>query len=343
MKSFRLDAIGLIAVSLFALGCTASSAPSSQPTRTEAPPVVLTFSLRGSVTDTAYRSLSGAIVEVLDGPGAGTVATVDGHGHFSMPGTFTGTVMVRASKDGYVTQTQAVAVVWRPGVPVTAEFQRWVAFYLESPDPPTNIAGEYSLSLIVDGACSGWPRDAQSRHYTAMISQNTNSRTSFRARLGGARFYSGLACPGAPPDLCPGYSVSIGVAGNYASIFLNIIEPTHQKARHSSSSSPRSTFIQECRRAWPTCSSTPSGRVVCRSSSRVTATTCCDGCSAELLKSSSLLMKPPCISPRQRTASLALRLSSWTCLERSRTGQRVSSATSSMKSLPRWLRGQPLR
>ena len=108
---------------------------------------------------------------------------------------------------------------------VARDRRRWVAFYLEGPDPPTNIAGEYSLNLTVDGsACINWPAEARSRHCTATISPNTNSRTSFRARLGGASFYS-KACPGAPPDVwCPGYSVNIGVAGNYASFFLGVLE-----------------------------------------------------------------------------------------------------------------------
>src|SRR5262245_21254593 len=140
---------GLLGAALFPMGCTDAAAPVQPTPPPVTPPAPLVFSLNGSVTDTAYQSLVGARVEVVDGPQAGTVATVDDHGHFSMPGTFTGTVSLRASSDGYISQTQAVSAMVRPGLPFPADtqIQRWVTFYLELPYPSINIAGEYSLRL----------------------------------------------------------------------------------------------------------------------------------------------------------------------------------------------------
>lgn len=221
MTPSQFYAVGLLAAALLAVGCTDAAAPvRPTPTVPDATPSVQIFSLRGSVTDTAYRSLSGATVEIIDGPRAGTVTTVDEHGYFSMPGTFTGTVTVKASKDGYVSQTQAVAPVWRPGPPLPGEQQRWVAFYLELPGLSIDIAGEYSLRLTVDNACTNWPEAARLRNYTATIIRE--GRTSFRAGLSDARFFSTVPCP--VGQTCTHDRFGIGVAGDYASMFIGIIE-----------------------------------------------------------------------------------------------------------------------
>ena len=84
-------------VLLFSLGCGDGKSPVAP----APPPPASTpelFSLSGSVTDTAQRSLSGSSVEVIAGQGAGTVATTDEHGRFRMPGTLTGSVTIRASR-----------------------------------------------------------------------------------------------------------------------------------------------------------------------------------------------------------------------------------------------------
>ena len=91
-------------VLLFAVGCEDGKSP-VQPTPPvsvspeSAPPIV--FSLSGSVQDTASRPVAGARVEIIAGDRSGTFETTDGYGRFRMPGTFTGTVTVAGSKDGY--------------------------------------------------------------------------------------------------------------------------------------------------------------------------------------------------------------------------------------------------
>jgi hypothetical protein len=62
------------------------------------------FSLSGSVADTVARPLAGATVEIFNGSRSGTATTTNEHGRFWLPGTFTGTVTMKASKDGYIAE-----------------------------------------------------------------------------------------------------------------------------------------------------------------------------------------------------------------------------------------------
>src|SRR6186997_2568047 len=60
----------------------------------------------GYVGDTAFRSLAGARVEVLDGPQAGTSITTGDNGQFSYTLPSAAAVTLRASKDGYIALTK---------------------------------------------------------------------------------------------------------------------------------------------------------------------------------------------------------------------------------------------
>ncbi len=75
-------------------GCTRST-PSSPS------PVSGGLFIQGTVSDTAFRPLAGARVEVLDGPQAGLSTTANAQGEFSLTGTFDdGT---RSARPGTVT------------------------------------------------------------------------------------------------------------------------------------------------------------------------------------------------------------------------------------------------
>src|SRR5262245_43990636 len=98
--------VGLVAGTLLVLGCGDRESPVEPTTPVQAtpPPVapaVQDFRLSGAVSDTANRPLAGSKVEVMEGPRAGTFATTDESGRFSMAGTFTGNITLSASKDGY--------------------------------------------------------------------------------------------------------------------------------------------------------------------------------------------------------------------------------------------------
>ena len=45
----------------------------------------------------------------------------------------------------------------------------WINFTLDVPDPPVNMAGTYTLTVVADGTCTMLPPDARSRSFTATI------------------------------------------------------------------------------------------------------------------------------------------------------------------------------
>jgi hypothetical protein len=213
--------VGLVAGALLFLGCGDGKSP-VQPTPPVAPELS-TFSLSGYVVDTAYRPLGGSNVQVVAGPRAGMATTTDEAGRFSMPGTFTGTVTVTASRDGYLPETRAIPP---PNVPLPplSEGGRWEAqFYLAPIGPSADIAGVYTLTFTADSACTNLPAVARTRSYTATIVPD--SRSHFHARLSDARFFSTSPCPpGRPPETCTYNQFGIGIAGDYAGIGIGIVE-----------------------------------------------------------------------------------------------------------------------
>jgi hypothetical protein len=211
-------------VILVSLGCGDAKVP-VEPTPPPVAPALQDFQLSGAVSDTANRPLAGSKVEVVDGSRAGTVATTDESGRFSMPGTFTGNITLRASKDGYIPETR---LLFRPGPPLppgNAGGAWGVAFHLEPLGPSANLAGEYTLTLTADRTCSNLPAEARTRTYTATIVPSFGSQTSFTATLSDARFFSTVPCPvGRPPETCSYNRLGIGVAGDYASISAAPVE-----------------------------------------------------------------------------------------------------------------------
>lgn len=205
-------------VLLFSLGCGDGKSP-VQPTPSPVAPTPQVFSLSGSVRDTASRPLGGSRVEVIDGQRASMVTTTDETGRFSMPGTFTGTVTVTASKDGYVPETTTVPPNLPPNRPLPpplppGEVRRWdFSFSLEPHGPSANIAGVYTLRLTADSACTNLPDEARTRTYTATIVPGYRS-TTFVGRLSDARIVSSLFSP----------YFAIGIAGDFANMSVRFVE-----------------------------------------------------------------------------------------------------------------------
>jgi hypothetical protein len=176
-------AIVLLAIVPGLAGCGDSSpapvpsAPSPLP-QAGAPAAVIA----GVVTDTVFRPLAGARIEIMDGSQAGASATSNFNGAFSFAGTFAGTETLRATKDGYVAAAQAV------GSPL----DRRIEFYLEVGGPTVNIAGDYTLNFVADSACTDLPSDLRARTYTATITPtsppNAPPNTAFVVTVSGAPF-----------------------------------------------------------------------------------------------------------------------------------------------------------
>ena len=134
--------------------------------------------IRGQVTDRIGRPIHSTIVEVLDGPLAGTTRRSDLNGRFELRSSdaISGTaVTLRVSRDGIQTRTEGFT--WRP-----PSVERVSPFWVDTFESPVGLdPGEYALSVAIDlGAatdypslphapCSGFPDTLAVRSYRAAI------------------------------------------------------------------------------------------------------------------------------------------------------------------------------
>jgi Carboxypeptidase regulatory-like domain len=132
-----------------------------------------TVIVQGSVLDSGF-ALQGARVEVLSGIGAGKAATTDANGRYKLFGLL-GSIQMRASLDGYVSQT----------VDATASASKSVNFALTPTTPPIDLGGNWDLTFDASPSCTTLPDVARQRTYTAAITQ---TGTSLRVTLSGANF-----------------------------------------------------------------------------------------------------------------------------------------------------------
>jgi hypothetical protein len=157
----------LFATQMFVSGCSDEPrrAPSmtgpTTPTGTLSP--LAGEAIQGSASDTAFRPLPGARIEILDGPQAGTSTIADGLGEFRFTATVDDTTRFRASKEGHVTaiMTTRPCPACRPS--------RWVHFSLDLFEPPVNLSGDYTLTLTADSACATLPEELRTRTYETTI------------------------------------------------------------------------------------------------------------------------------------------------------------------------------
>ncbi len=163
-------------------GCGGSGSPSA-PSQVPQPTLQPTaFQVTGYVLDTVNRTLTGASVEILTGPQAGTSTTSDARGAFSLTGTFDSTTRFRATKEGYVAATQSFNSI---------AFTKSIYFVLEGLAAPVNLAGNYTLTFMADSACADQlPTEVRTRTYAATITADSSlsrpANTEFTAALSGA-------------------------------------------------------------------------------------------------------------------------------------------------------------
>jgi hypothetical protein len=213
-------AIGFGVLASFLLGgCANGSPPPTQPT--PAAEALPPFSVSGSVTDTALRPLGGARVEIVSGQNAGAFAIAGEDSHFKLPGTFTDTITLVASKAGHTTHTRTVAPfgLRPPTRPVDGrEFS--VAFELGLVGSvPADISGLYTVMLTAASTCN-LPEEARTRTYTAAIVPS-QSPTRFLATLSDARFFE-RPCP--QGGICTHNTLNLGVAGDVVGAYTGLVE-----------------------------------------------------------------------------------------------------------------------
>jgi hypothetical protein len=136
-------------------------------------------SLSGPVADNVGRPLADARVEAIDGSRRGVFALTDASGNYALPGVFSGSVTLRASKAGYLAVTQTF-FGGRPGDNI-------FGFRLQTPSSVT-LFGNYTLTITVDPACAALPLEARSRTYQATAAPAPNSTNTYILILSGATF-----------------------------------------------------------------------------------------------------------------------------------------------------------
>jgi carboxypeptidase family protein len=161
------------------VGCGRGESP-VQPTPPPPPPVE--FSLFGSVVDTAIRPLSDVRVEVVDGPRAGTFVTTTASGTYELPGVFTDSVTVQASRDGFDTGTMHVG---------GQSGRRYLEIYLQPGTPSVTMTGDYTISFSSDASCSALPDEVRTRTYNVTMTPGSFAGipNQYGAVLGGATFF----------------------------------------------------------------------------------------------------------------------------------------------------------
>ncbi len=186
---------------------TAPTAAHVENTANPAPPPAGGMFMKGVVSDTAFRSLARATVEVLDGPHAGLFTTTDAGGHYSITGVFDEATRFRATAEGHVTSIRTLQPFCAHCNP-----SGWIYFALEVPSSPVSIGGDYTLSFVASPTCSMLPDDLRSRTFTARIPvTSTGLPANAFFLVGGATVLEGWD------------AISIGVAGNYVALWLETL------------------------------------------------------------------------------------------------------------------------
>jgi hypothetical protein len=162
--------------------------------------------MAGTVSDTAFRDIAGATIEILNGPSAGLTTTSDGRGQWAFPpGAFDDSTQFRATKDGYEPATLPLGPFCAACHP-----NRWVNFVLKTKATPANLAGSYAMTITVDPACTYFPRQVRTRTYAVTIPSTTDN-AYFAIFPTGANFVQGW-------DEFDG-----GVSGNYAGFWFETL------------------------------------------------------------------------------------------------------------------------
>lgn len=206
----------LLGLALCVAGCSGSSASSpTSPTvvaRATAEAPAQLMRLAGFVVDTGFRPVAGARVEAVEGTHAGTWATTDDRGEFALTGAFDSTIRFRASKDGYVTATQAWSCSVASCGPNAAT--PWLGFYLAVIAAPVDLSGNYTLTFIADGACPDFPSELRTRAYAARVTPGSTTANIppdavFTLDVSGGPFLAGY------------HDFVIGVAGDHVAFSLD--------------------------------------------------------------------------------------------------------------------------
>ena len=209
-QSFAL----LAGLSIAACGGNGVTAPTAvvSPSPATAAPSSAPY-MRGTVSDTAFRSIAGATIEILNGPSAGLTTTSDVSGQWGFTGMFDDSTQFRATKAGYEAAIKPLGPFCAPCIP-----NRWVNFALKTQTPAGSIAGSYAMTITVDRACANFPEQARTRTYAVTLP----SAMDASAGSSSGNAYFSISPTGA--NFVPGWDqFDGGVSGNYVGFWFETL------------------------------------------------------------------------------------------------------------------------
>lgn len=219
MPTRRLSVASPTVLALVALaGCGSRPQQPTGPTQGQAgqPAQRVVTQIRGTVSDTAFRTVAGAKVEILNGPSAGTVAVSEPNGSVSFTGTFAGVVTFRATRDGYLPATQVLDVAG-----LCPQCDARIAFGMESLDPTASIEpGDYTLTFVADAACTRLPVELRTRTYAATVTRSADRPGTFDVRVPGMLYEHGWF----------GLGISGNIVGTIDDSYPTFFDPLPQSA-----------------------------------------------------------------------------------------------------------------
>lgn len=192
--------LGLSVAACGSHGATTPTAPVSP-----SPTLPSSALMRGSVSDTAFRYVAGATIEIVNGPSAGLTTMSDGRGEWAFPpGAFDDSTQFRATKDGY-----EPAIMPLGSFCAACNPNRWVNFVLKLQVAPASIAGSYTMTITGD-RCTNLPEQVRTRTYAVTL-PSTAANAYFSISPTGANFV-------------PGWNqVDGGLSGNYAALWFETL------------------------------------------------------------------------------------------------------------------------
>jgi len=192
-------------------GVTAPTAGDPGPLSVVSPPSA--SAMAGTVSDTAFRHVSGAAIEILNGPSAGLTTRSDARGQWGFAGVFDDSTQFRATKEGYEPAIKPLGPFCAACNP-----NRWVHFELKAQAAPVNIAGSYAMTITVDPSCSNFPERVRTRTYAATFPSTVNESAGSAA----ANAYFSISPTGA--NFVPGWNrFDGGVSGNYVGLWFETL------------------------------------------------------------------------------------------------------------------------
>jgi len=168
--------------------------------------------MKGTVSDTAFRPVADAAIEILNGPSAGLTTRSDARGQWGFAGVFDDSTQFRATKEGYEPAIKPLGPFCAACNP-----NRWVNFELKANAAPVYVAGSYAMTITVDPACSNFPEQARTRTYAVTLPSATTSAGSSAANA-----YFSISPTGA--NFVPGWNqFDGGVSGNYVGFWFETL------------------------------------------------------------------------------------------------------------------------